>query len=43
MNIKFDSDEGLPLKKNLKLCELIIFVGSAFLWGQEIISTSFLR
>ena len=30
MKIKFNSDEDLPLKKMLKLCNVIIFVRSAF-------------
>lgn len=30
MNTKSDSDDGLPPKKNLKLCNLIIFVSSNF-------------
>lgn len=42
MNTKSDSDDALPSKKNLKLCELIIFVSSNF-FREVILSTSFAR
>ena len=37
MKMKFNSDDDLPLKKMLKLYNMVIVVRSVFLWGQQIL------
>ena len=43
MKIKFDSDEKLPLNKQLKFLSVTIIIRSAFEDGDKIFSSSFFR
>ena len=42
MEIKFDSDDDLPLKKKLELCSMVIVVKSVFHEGSKCYAQVFL-